>query len=167
MTESAIRIDDKAITGKLREIQRKTGKLEPALKIIGERMIRHTDDRFENERDPDGKPWAPLRESTRKQKKNPKILSESGHLRGSIRYQAEGNRLRVGTNKVYGAVHQLGGKPHMIKPKNKKALSWPGAQHPVKKVNHPGIQARPYLGIGDEDRKDILEVLDDYLEVKK
>ncbi len=34
-----------------------------------------------------------------------------------------------------------GTPPHVIEPKNKKALAWPGARHPVKKVNHPGTPA--------------------------
>ena len=33
----------------------------------------------------------------------------------------------------------------IIKPKNKRALYWKGAAHPVKKVNHPGSKAKPYL----------------------
>lgn len=38
-----------------------------------------------------------------------------------------------------------GTQPHVILPKTKKALFWPGADHPVRMVNHPGTQARPYL----------------------
>jgi phage virion morphogenesis protein len=167
MTEISIRLDDSDINAKLQAIQQKARNLEPALKIIGERMLRHTEDRFDAQKDPEGRAWAPLRQSTREQKKNPKILTERGHLRGSIRDQVQGNTLRVGTNRIYGAVHQLGGKAHEIKPKNKKALAWPGARHPVRKVMHPGVPARPFLGIGLEDKKDILEVLDDYLEVQQ
>ena len=29
--------------------------------------------------------------------------------------------------------------------KNKRFLYWKGAKHPVKKVNHPGSKAKPYL----------------------
>jgi len=38
-----------------------------------------------------------------------------------------------------------GTQPHVILPKTKKALFWPGADHPVRMVNHPGTKARPYL----------------------
>lgn len=34
-----------------------------------------------------------------------------------------------------------GTKPHEIRPSSKKALSWPGAAHPVKRVQHPGTKA--------------------------
>lgn len=35
--------------------------------------------------------------------------------------------------------------PHVILPRNKKALFWKGADHPVRMVNHPGTKPRPYL----------------------
>lgn len=38
-----------------------------------------------------------------------------------------------------------GTRPHVILPRNKKALYWKGAAHPVRMVNHPGTKARPYL----------------------
>lgn len=41
------------------------------------------------------------------------------------------------------AVHN-GTAPHTIYPVNAKALFWPGALHPVKKVNHPGTAANPF-----------------------
>lgn len=41
---------------------------------------------------------------------------------------------------------EFGTKPHVILPKNKLALYWPGAQHPVKKVNHPGSKGQDYMG---------------------
>jgi len=41
-------------------------------------------------------------------------------------------------------VHE-GSKPHIIEARNKKALYWPGAAHPVKRVFHPGSKANPFL----------------------
>jgi hypothetical protein len=35
--------------------------------------------------------------------------------------------------------------PHVIMPKTKKALFWPGADHPVRTVNHPGTKPHPFL----------------------
>ncbi|BDR81024.1 hypothetical protein [Clostridium tetani] len=40
----------------------------------------------------------------------------------------------------YGEILEEGSKPHVIIPKNKRALYWKGAAHPVKKVNHPGTK---------------------------
>jgi hypothetical protein len=33
----------------------------------------------------------------------------------------------------------------VIVPVSAKALFWPGAAHPVKRVNHPGTRANPFL----------------------
>ena len=41
-------------------------------------------------------------------------------------------------------VHE-GTGPHVILPVKKNALMWPGAAHPVKKVNHPGTRANPFM----------------------
>jgi len=40
---------------------------------------------------------------------------------------------------------ERGNPPHVILPKNKKALYWEGAAHPVRKVNHPGNPAYPFM----------------------
>ena len=43
-----------------------------------------------------------------------------------------------------------GTKPHEIRPKNKKALSWPlmAFDYPVKRVMHPGTKPNDFLGRG-------------------
>lgn len=53
--------------------------------------------------------------------------------------------LRVGTYVKYAAAVEFGTRPHVIRPKTKKALFWKGAAHPVKSVNHPGTRAQPFL----------------------
>lgn len=35
---------------------------------------------------------------------------------------------------------ERGTRPHVIRPRVKKALFWPGAAHPVARVNHPGTR---------------------------
>lgn len=42
----------------------------------------------------------------------------------------------------YGAFLEDGTKPHVIRAKNKKALYWRGASHPVRAVKHPGTKPR-------------------------
>ena len=51
---------------------------------------------------------------------------------------------------------EYGTKAHIIKAKNKKALYWKGASHPVKSVRHPGSKAKPYLIPAFESEKDNL-----------
>jgi hypothetical protein len=40
---------------------------------------------------------------------------------------------------------EQGTGPHVIFPRTKKALFWPGADHPVRFVNHPGTRPYPFL----------------------
>jgi hypothetical protein len=40
---------------------------------------------------------------------------------------------------------EFGTKEYVIKPKDKKALFWAGAKHPVKSVTHPATAPRPYM----------------------
>ena len=46
---------------------------------------------------------------------------------------------------LYAIFIELGTKAHIIRPKNKKALFWKGASHPVKEVKHPGTKPNPVL----------------------
>lgn len=74
---------------------------------------------------------------------------DTGRLRSSIvaRTETHGRSVGVviGTNVSYAADVEYGTKPHVILPKNGKALYWPGARHPVAKVNHPGTRAQPFM----------------------
>lgn len=71
---------------------------------------------------------------------------KTGHLRNSIYHEVSKGKLTVGTRGVnYALAVEFGTLPHVIVPKNAKALYWPGARHPVGKVNHPGTPAQPYL----------------------
>lgn len=74
------------------------------------------------------------------------LLKKSGALVQSIRVASVSNdSVVVGTDRPYAAFHQWGTKPYVIRPTLKKALFWSGAGHPVKKVDHPGLPARPFL----------------------
>ncbi|MFF7313346.1 HK97 gp10 family phage protein [Streptomyces sp. NPDC008137] len=74
---------------------------------------------------------------------------DTGRLRSSIVSRAEGSGRSVGyvigTNVNYAAAVEYGTAPHVIKPRYKQALYWPGAAHPVAQVNHPGTRAQPFL----------------------
>lgn len=74
---------------------------------------------------------------------------DTGRLRSSIVSRAEGGGRQlgyvVGSNVNYAAAVEYGTAPHVIKPRYKQALYWPGAAHPVAQVNHPGTRAQPFL----------------------
>lgn len=52
----------------------------------------------------------------------------------------------IGTQGVpYARPVHDGSRARVIVPVNKNALYWPGAKHPVKRVNHPGNRANPFM----------------------
>ena len=91
---------------------------------------------------------------------------KTGHLRRSIGNFRRGMTVTVHTSNVkYAVIVEKGSKAHVIRPKNKKALYWKGASHPVKQVNHPGSKAKPYLIPAFEKEKDqFLERLKEVIE---
>lgn len=156
-----IELKDDQITRLFSSLQKKLGNLTPVMKQIAGIMHDAVEENFEQQ----GRPrWKP---SKRARREGGKTLQDTGRLAASIKPKHTANSAVVGTNVVYAAIHQFGGKtgPHVIKPKNKKALFWPGAKHPVKSVNHPGsdIPARPFLSLTDDDWTEIRETMARYL----
>lgn len=69
---------------------------------------------------------------------------DTGFTRNTVRGEVNGMTITIHAG---GAIHHIeyGTPPHEIRPKGKKALSWPGAEHPVKKVQHPGTRPNPIV----------------------
>jgi hypothetical protein len=88
----------------------------------------------------------------------PKI---TGRLRGSVNGQVQdgGRRGAIGTNVEYALPVHEGTGPRVIKPRNKKALFWKGARHPVRSVNHPGTKGKPFLRVPLEQSKGDIETM--------
>lgn len=82
-----------------------------------------------------------------------KVLApvNSGRLRGSIKIKRgislRGPKQTVYTNVEYAPYVENGTRPHVIRPRTKKALRFRvGGQFViVAKVNHPGTRAQPFL----------------------
>jgi len=60
-------------------------------------------------------------------------------------------------NAPYAIFVHEGTSPHIIRPKNKKALFWKGAKHPVRLVRHPGTRANPFFENGLESARTDIE----------
>jgi phage virion morphogenesis protein len=131
------------------------------MKALGPLLVSSTRDRITQERAPDGGAWPRLNPAYAAGKRGPGILRERamrGGLFGSLTSQVEGRTLRVGTNKIYGAIHQFGGT---IRPRSAPRLAFRLGQRLVF-ASSVTIPARPFLGISDEDRATILEVFEDF-----
>jgi hypothetical protein len=70
----------------------------------------------------------------------------TGFLTQSFRAEMTPGMLRWFPTASYAPYVEFGTKPHTIVAKNAKALFWPGAAHPVRKVNHPGTAANDFMG---------------------
>lgn len=157
---------------------------------VGESLLRVNDERHEREQAPDGTPWKPraassigseawVKQSKEDREKgvvNVAVARQAARRRllyvhGDLlrfRYQVEGATLHLGTNDRKAVWHHFGtgihgptGKPYVIKPVRKKALSFGGVV--VKRVNHPGVPARPLVGYPDSDEQLVGAVLTDHL----
>ncbi|OIV46738.1 phage virion morphogenesis protein [Sodalis sp. TME1] len=129
---------------------------QPLMRALSEDLYDAVMENFEQE----GRPrWLPIDRAG-------KILQQSGRLAASIDSDADNDQAVVGTNVVYARIHQQGGttRPHVIRPRYKKALAFNGRV--VKRVNHPGstIPARPFLSLTDQDYQALAHTVNDYLQ---
>lgn len=146
-------VDDAAVLRALDGVMARALNLQPAFEEIGASLLTSTQQRFEDEESPEGKPWVPLAESTQRKKVTKKgarrgsaniLRSPSALLYGSLTYLAKQTEVVIGANKDYAAIQQLGGTPGMP----------PGPA---------AIPARPYLGISEDDEREIGQILVEYL----
>lgn len=159
------------LTGDIRRLERKLRglqglKLQRAARKIGEALVSSTIRRFNEQKAPDGMPWAPLSASTiaprkrdftrsgrlRKQAErrlmNRKILIQTARLRNSIAFKVKGTSVAVGTNVVYAATHQFGAEAGDF-----------GQTSRGQAIPFGNIPARPFLGISTDDRAEIDRIL--------
>lgn len=140
-----IKIDNKKVEKALLEIAQKTSNLRPLMKNIAGIMADSTEENFKVE----GRPkWKDLSEKTKTARKKTghypgQILQVSGQLALSVTTQYDDSSAVIGSNKVYAAIHQLGGQTG----KNKKTT----------------IPARPYLKLTDDDFDEIISIVEKYL----
>ncbi len=128
--------------------------LTPVMRDIGEYLVRVTKDRFADERGPDGTPWQPLSEATRKRKRRNKsrILTRDGFLGGQIPFQAGPAEVLVGSPLVYAGTHQFGAEKGSFGTTSKGSpIPW------------GDIPAREFLGLSDADAGEIEDLVADYL----
>lgn len=72
--------------------------------------------------------------------------TDTGRLAGSFELsQIEELAWCITTMVGYAPYVHEGTEPHEIRPVRAKALFWEGAEHPVKKVDHPGTRPNPFV----------------------
>ena len=108
---------------------------------IGTEVEAQTQERFDNQRDPQGNPWQQLAEKTREwYVRNGMghgfLLDQSGGLRDSLTMEVDDWPVLVGATKIYAATHQYG---------------------------RGGIPARPYLGMSSSNANEIMELARNFI----
>lgn len=123
-------------------VSRTIGRLTPVnralvLDGVGQIVEQQTKRRIASEKAaPDGTAWKPNRRGT-------SILVQDGFLRDSIHHVVEAVSVRIGSNLIYAAIHQVGGT---IRPVKGRLLVFMAGDRKVA-VPSVTIPARPYLGI--------------------
>lgn len=145
MAGATLRLDykvkDREIRDGLERLARQGADMRNVFGDIGEELLNSTRRRFEVEQDPDGMAWQRLSERyrQRKDRNKDKVLQYRGHLFGTLDYQAESDHVAVGSPLIYAATHQFGDDDR-------------------------GIPARPFLGLSDDDRDQVVAILHDHLQ---
>jgi len=155
------RLEYRPVIKALRAAAAEMSDARPLMRSVAGIMLRAVEDNFAEE----GRPkWRDLHPATKlsryKEGKWPgQILQRSGRLAASIVRRSTAREAVVGTNVIYAAIQNFGGrtKPHVIRAKNKRALAFGGIV--VRQINHPGsnIPARPYLRLTPRDLADIID----------
>lgn len=165
-----VEVVDKGVIQALTRLGNATQHLPTVLDLIGEMLVDSTRQRFATSTGPDGQRWASnspvtiLRYlgkykgsygkktgkktkagSVRAAGKRP-LIGESGDLASEFYPLVEGNTLYIGSTVPYAAVQQFGAKKHQFG-----------------KAPWGDIPARPFLGLSDQDRTNILDTISDYL----
>lgn len=115
-----------------------------------------TIERFENQEDPEGNRW---QNSIRVNVQGGTTLTQTARLRNSIATTANEQGFAVGTNVKYAAIHQLGGT---IRAKTSRGLIFKINGKFVRKKEIE-IPSRPFLGISDEDKREIQSTVENYI----
>jgi hypothetical protein len=63
---------------------------------------------------------------------------------------AAATKVTVGSPLPYAKYVTQGTRPHVIYPRDKQALFWAGAAHPVRMVHHPGTKPNPFISDAED-----------------
>ena len=161
MGSVAVEIIDRGLDEAMVSIQRLTS-AELRLELmdgVGREIQSQTRHRIRTEKtSPEGAEWPANRRGA-------SILHLTGALWDSIDYRATMDQVHVGSARIYARIHQFGGT---IKAKNGKALAMGGrtgrgGRKAMAWAQQVTIPARPFLGVSEQDKRNILDVVREYL----
>ncbi len=139
-----VSLDDLVARRALEALRGAIGDATDLMDLVGAVLEDGVLDRFETGAAPDGAAWP---EALAARDEGRPTLVKSARLRDSIQRRASRDRVEVGTNVVYAAIHQFGGT---IQAKTPRGLVFRGARGWARAAS-VDIPARPYLGLSRED----------------
>jgi len=150
MTKSGVSINWGGLKESVEKAAVEVGNAQGLMAKIGKAMKGHATRRFQAGAGPEGEKWKPLAGPRKNRKgrdgkpeKNPKPILDTARLRDSISFSATPSEVHVGSNVEYARIHQLGGQAGR-----------------GRKVTIP---ARPYLGLSEEDKEEIADLVKQHL----
>ena len=104
-----------AVQGILNTTGQKISNTTPLMKEIGNYLYNITRDSFDEEKDPNGRNWSPIKSTGYQSKYYSKMLYQEGDLQDKFIYEVSKDEIVIGTNAnfkgfSYPAVHQFGTK---------------------------------------------------------
>ena len=160
-----IELKEDEITAALASLSRALVNKTPVMQEIGEYMVASTQDRVARGETPEGTPFAPRAQTTldiyaRKNFSYGLPLNRSGVMRSGIFSDAAESEVTIGSNAIQAAVMQFGAAQgafgaHIGKDKR-------GRDH-FHSIPFGNIPARPFLGVSDDDRTNILDIINEWL----
>lgn len=145
-----IKYDDADVLSMLTQLHERMGDLSPVMQQIAGYMHDSSEQAFANQRDPvTGDPWPELSEATlqmRPDRAGGELLRDSAQLVDSLQQDFDAMSAYYGTPKEYAAMHQFG-----------------GTTSPRSMIPNHEIPARPFLGLDDVSKEDVLDMLAGYL----
>jgi phage virion morphogenesis protein len=148
-----IEIKDDEITIGLAALQGRLSNMKPVMEEIGEYAVESTKLRFKAGKAPDGSTWqakSPGTLASYGARKSNRVdvrplFGPSGILSSQIFAEADADSVEWGSNRIYAAMMQFGGTksafPHL----------W------------GDIPARPFIGVSEDDRTNILDIMEEWL----
>lgn len=155
-----IELKDDQVRAALARIAGAMTNMTPVMQDIGEVLVEGTKRRFNDGTDPDGNPWAPKSPTTIEAYRargdsvsfRP-LIGPTRALSTTIHYVAGANQVEFGTNRIQAAVMQGGAA--------KGAFGRTSRGAPVPWGNIP---ARPFIGLSDTDRTNVIDIVEEWLE---
>lgn len=190
MTGISYRLDitNAEVRARLAELTGLMDRPEGFYRNVGEYLQNATQDNFEREAAPDGKPWERLKDRTVKERERRgltpiRILRARGRLAGSINYAATADEVRIGSPMPYAAIHQLGGditipahtrtiyqhydaRTETLDQRFRKKSRSNFARDVTVGSYTVHIPAREYLGVGADDQVAIIAIAERWLETE-